>query len=200
MRGFTMVEIMVVVSIIAILSAIIYAGFDNAREQARTRALQTEIKEVQLAIEVFKAQHGRYPGVDVANQANCAAGLMAQQGGMRGGSNCANFVNYIGEGGIGYLAPDFIASLPLARDSNNPNCVITYETNATGDWYKLTAHRCLEGATTVAEGIGEDEQFSLCPSSCQSIGPGTCNGVAYDETAPGFYESMAVYSFGGECQ
>lgn len=193
--GFTLVEILVVISIIALLSAVIYGSFGGARETASNRALQTELKEIQLALELFKSQNGRYPGVDVATQPTCAAGLVAQQGGTRGASNCSGFINYIGNATTGYLSPEFMAQLPLARDSRNDACVISYRTDVDGSWYKLTAENCFAGAEDASGGIGEDEEFSRCPSPCV-----TCGGSAYDETAESFYESMAVYSFGGECQ
>lgn len=60
-NGFTLIEIMVVITIISIMASILYVGFDDARESSRNRALTTEVKEVQLAIELYKAQTGSYP-------------------------------------------------------------------------------------------------------------------------------------------
>jgi prepilin-type N-terminal cleavage/methylation domain-containing protein len=59
--GFTLIEILVVVSIIGILVAILVANFSDARENSKVKALRTTLGEVQLALEVYKAQNGRYP-------------------------------------------------------------------------------------------------------------------------------------------
>lgn len=60
-KGFTLIEVMVVVALIGILSAIIYANFNDARQDARNKALRSEIKAVQLALELYKAQNDEYP-------------------------------------------------------------------------------------------------------------------------------------------
>ena len=59
--GFTMVELLVVISIISILAAVLYANFGDARIEARNRALMSDMKQVQLALEVYKAQEESYP-------------------------------------------------------------------------------------------------------------------------------------------
>lgn len=59
--GFTLVELIVVISIIGILSATIFAGFGNARNEARNRAMMAEFKEVQLALTLYRSQNGSYP-------------------------------------------------------------------------------------------------------------------------------------------
>jgi prepilin-type N-terminal cleavage/methylation domain-containing protein len=68
--GFTLIEILVVISIISILATVLYSSFNDARESSRDRALMSEVKSVQLAIELYKAQNGTYPsdtGVLVPN-------------------------------------------------------------------------------------------------------------------------------------
>jgi len=60
-RGFTMVELLVVISIIGILTTILYANFSQGRLQARDKVRKAELKELQLAIELYKAQNDSYP-------------------------------------------------------------------------------------------------------------------------------------------
>ncbi len=55
--GFTLVELMVVISVIGILSSIVYANFGSARASARDDIRKSALKEVQLAIELYKAQY-----------------------------------------------------------------------------------------------------------------------------------------------
>jgi prepilin-type N-terminal cleavage/methylation domain-containing protein len=88
----------------------------------------------------------------------------------------------------------FIAELPQASDAANSNCAITYVTGPSDSWYKLTGARCI-AAENANEGIQEDDEFARCPSSCTN-----CAGSAYDETAAAFYQSISVFSAGGQCE
>ena len=56
-RGFTLVEILIVVIILGILAAIVIPQFANASTDARTANLKTTLANVRNQIEVFKMQH-----------------------------------------------------------------------------------------------------------------------------------------------
>ena len=56
-RGFTLIELLVVIAIIAILAAVLLSSFDEARKSARDDARKAELKELQLALELYKAQN-----------------------------------------------------------------------------------------------------------------------------------------------
>jgi prepilin-type N-terminal cleavage/methylation domain-containing protein len=60
-RGFTMIELLVVISIIGLLTTILYANFSQGKMQARDKIRKAELKELQLAIELYKAQKSVYP-------------------------------------------------------------------------------------------------------------------------------------------
>ena len=63
-RGFTLIEILVVVSIIALLSSILIASLAEARARARDSKRVQDLLEVQKALELFYADHGRYPIIE----------------------------------------------------------------------------------------------------------------------------------------
>jgi general secretion pathway protein G len=56
-RGFTLVEILIVVIILGILAAIVIPQFANASSDARLTNLKTTLNNVRNQIEVFKTQH-----------------------------------------------------------------------------------------------------------------------------------------------
>ena len=196
-QGFTLVEILVAVSLMAILASVLFVNFGDARTHARNRTLQTEIKETQLALELYKAQNGRYP--EAANESGysgCSISVDSGEARQSGSDACSNssVINpYIVD-----LSPEYIAELPYYRDSSNSNCEIFYKVeDPGGQWYKLTAANCFGGADSASEGVRPDDKMARCPSSCSS-----CDGnnmSAYVNNA-NFYESFAVYSAGGECR
>lgn len=62
--GFTLVELLVVVSIIALLIAILLPSLKNAREQAKQVACSASLKQLHLAVEYGVTEHNAYPGFD----------------------------------------------------------------------------------------------------------------------------------------
>lgn len=62
-RGFTLIEMMIVVAIIAILVAILVPNFMRARAQAQTAACEANLKEIATALELYQTDHEAYPDV-----------------------------------------------------------------------------------------------------------------------------------------
>ncbi|HKU66891.1 MAG TPA: prepilin-type N-terminal cleavage/methylation domain-containing protein [Candidatus Baltobacteraceae bacterium] len=60
-RGFTLLEMMVVVAIIAILAAILIPNFTHARAQAATSACMANLKSVATAFELYYTDKQTYP-------------------------------------------------------------------------------------------------------------------------------------------
>lgn len=62
-KGFTVVELLIVVVVIAILAAIILVAYNGIQDQARRNSLQTSLTNVARALETRKAQasDSRYP-------------------------------------------------------------------------------------------------------------------------------------------
>ena len=65
-RGFTLIEMMIVVAIIAILVAILVPNFMRARAQAQTAACEANLKEIATALEEYETDHEAYPDVTAA--------------------------------------------------------------------------------------------------------------------------------------
>jgi prepilin-type N-terminal cleavage/methylation domain-containing protein len=180
-KGFTLIEVLVVISIVGILSTIIYASFGDARNDARNKAIQAELKNVQLALELYKAQNGRYPE---ANTLCHTVHAFPLPGYIEADSNACG-ANLL----VPDLVPDFISELPSVSDSGNTNCNISYKTDGGGTWYNLTAENCAAGVT-LTTGVQSGDEFARCLLSC---------GISCDPLDPDFYESYAIYSLGGEC-
>jgi len=67
-RGFTLIEILIVVTILAIVATIVIPQFSNASNTARENMLKDELRYLRTQIVVYKAQHHDvapgYPGGD----------------------------------------------------------------------------------------------------------------------------------------
>jgi general secretion pathway protein G len=57
-RGFTLVEILIVVIILGILAAIVIPQFTNASQDARRSSLASTVQTLRSQIELYKLQHG----------------------------------------------------------------------------------------------------------------------------------------------
>ena len=60
-RGFTLIEMMIVVAIIAILVAILVPNFMRARAQAQTASCEANLKEIATILELYQTDHQVYP-------------------------------------------------------------------------------------------------------------------------------------------
>ncbi len=56
-KGFTLVEILIVVVILGILAAIVIPQFTNASESAKSSSLVTQLQSIRSQIELYKNQH-----------------------------------------------------------------------------------------------------------------------------------------------
>jgi type II secretion system protein G len=61
-RGFTLVELMVVVAIIALLAAIVIPNYIHARAQASVSQSEANLKQIATSLELYYADQQTYPG------------------------------------------------------------------------------------------------------------------------------------------
>ncbi len=60
-RGFTLIEVMIVVAVIAILALILIPNFTNARAQAQTATCESNLREIATAAELYYSDVQTYP-------------------------------------------------------------------------------------------------------------------------------------------
>jgi prepilin-type N-terminal cleavage/methylation domain-containing protein len=134
-KGFTLLELLVVLAMMGILAAIVVTYAQESGQQGRDAKRQADVRALQSAIELYKNKYGRYPagcrGADVWSGQEGTAYACA------GGST-----QYI----VG-LAPEFIPVLPQEKKLNGTNSGYTYITNANGTVYKVMAMNTVEAET-----------------------------------------------------
>jgi prepilin-type N-terminal cleavage/methylation domain-containing protein len=172
--GFTFIEILVVVAIISILTTILVANYNAARENSRDKIRKSDLKSLQLAIELYKAQNGMYP------QAGCGAVHPSWSGSESSYPNAPS-IEPCGSQFIEGLVPDFLPSEPgPAKDDKG----YSYTVDATRSSYKILSHHNVENQFVT----GYDDEFARYNSTlCQNPFPVSEKDV------------YAVYSAGAEC-
>jgi len=60
-KGFTLIELLVVIAIIGILSSVVLASLNSARQKSRDAKRVSDIKQLQLALELYFDSSSEYP-------------------------------------------------------------------------------------------------------------------------------------------
>jgi general secretion pathway protein G len=67
-KGFTLIEMLVVISIIGLLATLVAANLNSARSRARDAERKSDMKNIQTALRIYYNDNGRYPANDGSNQ------------------------------------------------------------------------------------------------------------------------------------
>jgi type II secretory pathway pseudopilin PulG len=65
--GFTIVELLIIIIVIGVLAGLIITSFSGFRQKERDKERQGNIKALQVAIEGYYAQNGKYPSLNELN-------------------------------------------------------------------------------------------------------------------------------------
>lgn len=113
-RGFTLIEILVVISIIGILSSVVFASLSSARGKARDVRRVAEMRSIATALEAYHLRNGTYPSVPDANSGTATDNNWADV------NVCRNEYYDISHASIG-LTPEYLPAMsndPLHDGSN----------------------------------------------------------------------------------
>lgn len=63
-KSFTLIELLVVIAIIGLLASVILVSFANIRKQARDAIRLSDMKQIMIALELYRNEYGNYPIFD----------------------------------------------------------------------------------------------------------------------------------------
>lgn len=168
---------MVVISIIGILSAVVYANFNDAQKKARDAERQANLINLQAAIEQYKLDNGRYPVG--CNGTNNWSGQYNSAFKCPGTSAYIDTTKSYDATGVYYdneyivdLAPKYISALPIDPKLNDPDPTVSagsgyvYFTNADQSVYKLMAFLTVE-----SEEVTSTHELKSCDVSSDPNNP-----------------------------
>lgn len=165
-KGFTIIELLVVVVIIGLLSTIGVTVFTKARKASRDAKRIADLKEISTAVEMYYNENGAYP--------------FSAQGNNNWAGECPNYGGYdMPVPYIQNLVPTYISILPQDpkfKDTDN-RCYL-YRSNGTD--YMITANQTME---TIC---GSDPSNACNPPHIQAL----------DRPTPSTEPTIAVYSSG----
>ena len=158
-RGFTLLELIVVIGIISILALIGVPAFRSIQEDARNAKRKSDLKTIQKSLESFKLRNNDYPTTVVG-----AARTWR--------TSCANPTDYV----QGLTTGGFIEKLPIDPRNGKINTGSAFNTGATnctnaptwncyyyssdGTDYKLLAHCTPEGTLSATDDFYDSSRAS----------------------------------------
>lgn len=127
--GFTLIEVLVVVSIIALLIAILLPSLGRARSQARMVSCQSNLKQLTMAFLVYAAEYkNRLPGASKDANADWLGG--SNQGGPSLQPRNGTVFKHMGRSTEAYTCPDDVIKRDYTTNDSLKPCDYSYTSNA----------------------------------------------------------------------
>jgi len=160
-RGFTLIELMVVIAIIGILATVVFVGAGPAGKQSRDTQRQADLRDVQTALELYENRYGRYPeGCNAAGtwsgQADSSYACFAPTE-----PYILGVVNNPPNPNTDRPFAEFMVNLPTDPKKVNGNEGYVYTTNADGSVYKFMVKNTVESET-----VTDNHPFKSCGDGC----------------------------------
>ena len=168
--GFTLVELLIVVIVLALLAAVVIPQFSESSDDARLASLKANLTLMRSAIDRYKAEHRRWPGKLTSMGAVCPAG-------GSGGSGLVNSANALRD------------QLTMYTDPNGLACSTTDSTYRFGPYLRESQIPANPFSNSNAVIISTSGELGLTSARVDGLG-----GWLYDVWTGEFVVDDAAYS------
>lgn len=161
--GFTLVELLIVAILLAILAAIVVPQFASTTTDAQESALRANLSAMRSAIDLYRQQHGEYPGTSASSGGTCTTGIGTGGAGSQQAleDQLTRYTNQAGgscalqEAGYAfgpYLKEDVLPANPITSDGtfaivNTGNLDMTPDGAGLGYKYDTTSGKLIANDT-----------------------------------------------------
>jgi len=192
-KGFTLIELMVVISIIGVLSTIVVSTTSAARAKARDSKRISEIKQIQLGLELYINTHGTLPVPYDYGRGSSAPGFWDQWWDLSTNTAGAGFMNFLVTDGIFSKVPVDPQNTPAGHNDypNVPGARYFYFYVQPG--YGYQGGSCNLNQATYMIGITDLETIPPGPPYAKGSG---CSCLWKD--LPNFFQSYFDYIICGQ--
>lgn len=118
--GFTLIELLVVIAIIGILSSVVLASLNTARAKSRDAKRLSDMRQIQIALEMYYNSNGVYPNTLGSWRTECSG--------------------YTANDVIPGLVPTYIPIFPSDPTMNTTSRTSCYQYKSNGTDYALMDH------------------------------------------------------------
>jgi prepilin-type N-terminal cleavage/methylation domain-containing protein len=144
-KGFTVLELLIVIAVIGILSSMVMSSMNNAKISARDAGRRLTVEEIQHALELYNVDNAAYPIVVTPSDLSVLSS---------------------------YLVPKYIST--IAYDTTNITSATYYRPNSRTDGYLIyvstekqlqsspSAYGCRTGLGTIVDTSGLYPTAPLC--------------------------------------
>lgn len=115
-RGFTIIELLIVIVVIGILAAITIVAYTGIQDRAKYSLMQSDLKAITKGLALYKVDNDRYP--NTIGQSGCT-------------SNWCGWDQQSGDSFIVGLSPKYMAKLPQLPSVNVNNDTYLYQSDGT---------------------------------------------------------------------
>jgi len=185
--AFTLIELLIVITVIAILMALLFPAFRGVQEQAKSTQARNDVTQIVTAVTAYYTEYGKYP------MSNDLTDITVN--GLNGNTNDKLFNGLRGQDGSVNPKNIVFLSPPTVKDNNNPRSGIsdtngqyydpwgipyvicmdtTYDNLVAPNPYKVNAGVTANvNAGTIAWSFGKDKQSDSVPGPATDKKTGT---------------------------
>lgn len=169
-KGFTLIEVLVVVAIISLLASVVVAGLTDARGGAKNSKRNELARQYVTALGIYHNEYGSYPSRESNNTTNVCLGSGYTSG-------CRVWGPHSQDDTINGQIDEFIPGIPASLDVTTVNTIEDGVVSFSGIAYKCTDENCInyelswivEGSGSDADCFGGAEKISITTDDSLSI-------------------------------